>query len=278
MATWGSLSWLEFVVGALVSLAIAGAGYWRQALSASGVLGAFVTGSLIFGLGGWEWGLLLIVFFLSSSALSFYRAREKAQVAEKFSKGHRRDLVQALANAGVATVLAILSRFWSNRLWPIACAGAFAAVNADTWATELGVLAPRLPRLITSGRAVEVGTSGAISGVGTLAALGGALFIALFGAGAALIEGGGARVAGALLLAATVGGLAGSLVDSLLGATVQAIYRCEQCHKETERRVHRCGQATRLVRGWRWMGNDVVNALASVVGAAVAAGIAWSLL
>ena len=111
--------------------------------------------------------------------------------------------------------------------------------------------------------------------------MGGALFMRGGGAvrrRARADRGRGARVAGALLLAATVGGLAGSMMDSLLGATVQAIYRCEQCHKETERRVHRCGQATRLVRGWRWMGNDVVNALASVVGAAVAAGIAWSLL
>ena len=84
--------------------------------------------------------------------------------------------------------------------------------------------------------------------------------------------------AAALLGAATVGGLAGSLCDSLLGATAQAIYWCDTCRKETERQVHHCGTETRLVRGWRWLGNDLVNFVASAVGALVAAGVGWVLL
>jgi uncharacterized membrane protein len=42
--------------------------------------------------------------------------------------------------------------------------------------------------------------------------------------------------------------------------------------------VHRCGTGTRLVRGWPWLGNDLVNLIASAVGALVAAGIGWVLL
>jgi hypothetical protein len=80
----------------------------------------------------------------------------------------------------------------------------------------------------------------------------------------------GRTAPGALLLGATAGGLAGSLFDSLLGATVQTIYYCDGCGKETERRVHRCGQATRRLRGWPWLDNDGVNFVASLVGAAVA--------
>ena len=79
-------------------------------------------------------------------------------------------------------------------------------------------------------------------------------------------------------LAATGGGVAGSAFDSLLGATVQAIYWCDTCAKETERQVHRCGARTRQVRGWRWLGNDLVNFFASAVGALVAVGIGWWLL
>jgi uncharacterized membrane protein len=101
---------LELVGGFVFSLAIGLAGYQRGALKGSGVFGAVLTGTLMFGLGGWEWGALLIAFFISSSALSFYHAKDKEGLAEKFAKGHRRDLSQALANGGAAAVLAVCSR------------------------------------------------------------------------------------------------------------------------------------------------------------------------
>jgi uncharacterized protein (TIGR00297 family) len=275
----------KLVSGFVLSLLIGGIGYKRGALNSSGVAGAVIVGTLIFGLGGWEWGALLIAFFISSSALSFYRSRDKEGLAEKFAKGHQRDLGQALANGGMAALLAVLFKSLSllgkgqeGVLWFVACAGAMAAVNADTWATELGVLSSRPPRLITTGRQVEVGTSGGVTWLGTAASLGGALFIGLLGGVGALSVHQGWTSAGALLLAATVGGLGGSLFDSLLGATVQAIYWCDTCHKETERKTHRCGTETRLQRGWLWLGNDTVNFFASVVGALVAAGVGWTLL
>ena len=277
----GPINLWELVGGFLLSLAIALVAYKRGALTLSGVLGAIVTGTLMFGFWGWEWGLLLIAFFVSSSALSFYRAADKEGLAEKFAKGHRRDLGQALANGGVSALLAVLSRVLPSLLgevaWFAACAGAMAAVNADTWATELGVLSPHPPRLITSGKQVEIGTSGGVTWLGTAASLGGAALIGLLGGLSGLILGQGWAVAGGLLLAATAGGVAGSLFDSLLGATVQAIYWCDSCQKETERKVHRCGAKTRRLRGWPWLGNDLVNFVASAVGALVAVGFGWLL-
>jgi uncharacterized protein (TIGR00297 family) len=56
---------------------------------------------------------------------------------------------------------------------------ALAAANADTWATELGVLSRKEPRLLTTGQKVEKGTSGAVSGYGILAAVAGAAAIGL---------------------------------------------------------------------------------------------------
>jgi uncharacterized protein (TIGR00297 family) len=282
-----SLNLFEFLGGFVLSLLVGVAGYRRGALNGSGVVGALITGTLIFGLGGWEWGVLLITFFVSSSALSFYRARDKEKLAEKFAKGHRRDLGQALANGGLAALLAVLSQLLPPLsgggrggvgVWFVACAGAMAAVNADTWATELGVLSSHPPRLITTGRRVEVGASGGITWLGIGVSLGGALLIGLTGGLGMVMLRQGWALAGTVALAATGGGLAGSLFDSLLGATVQAIYWCDACGKETERKLHRCGTQTRLVRGWSWLGNDLVNFIASTVGALVAAGLGWSLL
>jgi uncharacterized protein (TIGR00297 family) len=269
---------LRLAAGLVLSLAIGGAGYLRGALDGSGVLGAVITGTLVIGLGGWIWAALLIAFFVSSSALSFYRAREKESLAEKFAKGHRRDLAQTLANGGVAALVAGLSHLRPDDIWFFAAAGALAAVNADTWATELGVLSPRPPRLITSGERVDVGSSGGVTWLGGAASLGGALFIGLTGGLGLLIVGRDGAMIIALIGAATSGGLVGSASDSLLGATVQAIYWCDACQKETESRLHRCGAQAHLVRGWRWLGNDLVNAIASAMGALTAAAVGWSLM
>lgn len=257
----------RLITGLALSLFIAGLGYRRGALSASGVAGAAIVGTAVFAFGGVDWGLLLVLFFASSSALSRFRAHAKERVAEKFAKGARRDLGQALANGGLGALLAVASSLWPSPLWFAAFVGAMAAVNADTWATEIGVLAGQPPRLITAGRRVPPGTSGGVSPLGTLAALTGAAFI---GASAALgVWATGAPGAWAYLLIGAASGLMGSLADSLLGATVQGIRYCPACEKETERRVHACGTATQPLRGWAWLSNDWVNFLASAVGAGV---------
>jgi uncharacterized protein (TIGR00297 family) len=263
----------QLFAGLVFSAILGGIGYWRGALSRSGVLGALLVGTALYGFGGLSWAVLLVAFFASSSALSFYRQREKVRLAEKFAKGHRRDLGQALANGGLAALFAVAAALHSDPLWFVAATGAMASVNADTWATELGVLSSARPRLITNRRPVETGTSGGLTVIGTLAALAGALFIGLVAAGLRLAE--GAALGSALRLsgAGALAGLFGALVDSLLGATVQAIYFCDRCHKETERATHSCGQRTRILRGWRWLDNDGVNFISSVAGALIAAAL-----
>lgn len=272
---------IRLALGLMLSAAIGVLAYWRRALTSSGVVGAIVVGTCVFGFGGWVRGLVLVFFFVASSLLSHYKGRQKAALAEKFAKGSRRDLAQTLANGALAAILAAGAGL-ADRAGPVypllalGFYGAMATVNADTWATELGVLARSRPRLITSGRPVPVGTSGGVTIEGFLAALAGALSVGV--AGFVFIQ-----VASLLTSArwmwgdwivipiAAVGGLIGSAVDSWLGASVQANYRCDRCNVETERVVHRCGLSTRHVRGWLWLDNDWVNLLASFSGAAAAA-------
>ncbi|HRO91470.1 MAG TPA: DUF92 domain-containing protein [Promineifilum sp.] len=271
-------------LGLVLSLLIAFLAWRRDSLSQSGAVGALVVGTLIFGLGGWVWGVLLAVFFISSSLLSHFKEREKAAVAEKFEKGHRRDMGQVLANGGLGAVIALLSVVVPESAvpagtWFFLFLGVMATVTADTWATELGTLSKGAPRLITNGRAVEVGTSGGVSPLGTGVSFAGGLLIGLT---AGLL----APVAGLLpwsaalplALIGALSGAAGSLIDSLMGATIQQIYFCDTCQKETERSLHRCGTTTRPLRGWAWMHNDMVNLISSLGGGLVAVGLSTALL
>jgi len=272
----------QLVLGLVLSGFMGGLGYWRRALSPSGAAGAVLVGTLVFGAGGWLWGVLLIVFFLSSSWLSHYRRADKAAVAEKFAKSSRRDLGQVLANGGLGALLAVVYAYYPHPLLFGAFVGVMATVNADTWATELGVLSRTPPRLITTGRAVPPGTSGGVSRLGLWSSLAGALLIGAAATAltqAASLLGGGSwslRAVSYPLLAVS-GGLAGSLFDSLLGATLQGVYYCDYCASETESRIHRCGRRSRRLRGWEWLNNDVVNFLASLVGGTMAMSLAWLL-
>jgi len=269
----------QFLLGFLLAVAISLLSYAARSLSLSGAVTAVVLGTVVFGLGGLGPAVLLIGFFVSASLLSRVFRNRKRNLAEKFSKGDRRDWEQVLANGGIAGLFVLLSLAFREPWTYLALAGTLAAVNADTWATELGVLNPTPPRLVTTGKPVERGTSGAISLVGTLAALAGALFIAIlaviFWPGNELVTAGRVLMR---LFAISLAGLLGSLVDSLLGATIQAIYTCPSCQKETERHPrHTCGAETVLKRGWHWMNNDWVNGVCALVGALVAGAFALAL-
>jgi len=264
---------MQITIGILLGITVSLIAWRLGSLSRSGAWAAALTGSLIFGLGGLPWAALLLVFFISSSLLSKSFKNRKSALSEKFSKGSQRDWGQVLANGGLGTMLIVIFTLFGadspveGWIW-FAYTGAMASVNADTWATELGVLNPTRPRLITNRQPVEPGTSGAISLYGTLATFGGAALIGLVGAIFSLAC---ARLS--LILAAALGGLSGSLFDSLLGATVQAIYHCPQCDKETERHpTHTCGSKTTQIRGWSWLSNDMVNFLASILGALISVG------
>jgi len=252
--------------------------YRRRSLSRSGAVGAVATGTSIAAIGGWSWSFTLIFFFVSSSLLSHFKARAKAAIAEdKFSKGSERDLSQVIANGGVAVLMTLgagLSR--SERVYDLFEAGfvgAFATANADTWATEIGTLNTRPPRLITTGKPVAPGTSGGLSIVGTSATVAGAFALGLFHwllRDMPYLPHLSQRRTLMLVPIATISGIAGSLSDSLLGATVQAMYYCPSCEKETERRIHSCGTPTVFLRGIPWVDNDIVNFAATLFGGIVA--------
>lgn len=256
----------------------------KRLLTAHGAVAATAVGAVVLARGGLAAGAALVAFFVTSSALTRFgeerfkdarfTADEKARrgtLAQ--AKGGERDAWQVLANGAVAgTCLALGGRWGTGGFL-----GALATAAADTWATELGLLATRPPRLLTTLRPVPPGTSGAVSLAGTMASMVGAVTVGAVWTVVRRLQG-HLPGTGAVLLAGGAG-TTGALIDSLLGATVQASAWCPRCQVPTEEAVHaRCGSATEHVRGWRWMNNDAVNALATGAGAMIGAALNGALL
>ena len=258
---------MQIIYGFILAIIIAYLAYRAHSLNVSGAVAATVVGTIVFGLGGLSWAILLMAFFITSSGLSRMFKKRKQGLDEKFSKGHERDAGQVFGNGGLATAFVLVHALYpeSNIGW-VGFAAALAAVNADTWATELGVLNPHPPRLIHNFKIVDKGTSGGISIIGTLASLAGSGLIGILAASLAPHP-----ASWTMGLIVTLAGLAGSLFDSFLGATIQAMYYCPTDKKETEKHpLHTCGTQTVHIRGWKWLENDWVNFACSAFGVMVA--------
>jgi uncharacterized protein (TIGR00297 family) len=221
----------------------------RSWLSPAGAVAAALVGVAVLAGTGWRGLMLLAVFLATSSALT--------------PGGGQRRPAQVYANGGVAALCAVLAH-WEPAALP-AFAGALAAATADTWSTEIGGRSRQRPRLLLTWTAVAPGTSGGVTPLGTLGGAAGAILV---GAAALLLHLAQAREAAVVAAA----GIAGMVVDSLLGATAQARWRCASCGADTEDPRHACAMPRlHRVSGLPWLTNDSVNVACTAAGAALAA-------
>lgn len=259
---------VDWWIGLAGSVTIAGLAYWRKSLSWSGAVTAIIVGTLLYALGTAQWFVPLIAFFLSSSLLSKWKQKRKETLESGYEKGSRRDVGQVLANGGLGAFLCIIHAWFPHPLWLAAFAGIMASVTADTWATEIGGLSRKPPRSILTGQQVSAGTSGGVTILGLIAAACGGLFIGLI---VALLGPSTSHIMLFIPIALLAGSI-GALADSYLGATVQRMNRCVVCNRELEAAFH-CGKPSEYHKGYRWLNNDAVNMLSSVVGGLVSVGL-----
>ncbi|MGD1066277.1 MAG: DUF92 domain-containing protein [Vulcanimicrobiaceae bacterium] len=257
---------MTWLIGAILAGAIALLALRARALTRDGALAAFVVGTITYGVGTWVFTAVLLAFFVPSVLLSrLGRARKRALV--DVGKQGPRDAAQVLANGGVATLCALAFGFTHASPWLFAFVGAYATATADTWATEIGTLVRGQPRSILTLRPLAPGLSGGVTWAGSAAAFVGAWWLGTVGAVLVIREPLGWLVLG---LACAVVGFLGATVDSVLGATLQELRRCPSCERLCETDPHACGTPSIRVRGLSWMTNDLVNAVATAAGAALA--------
>ncbi|MEI7694314.1 MAG: DUF92 domain-containing protein [Chlorobium sp.] len=264
----------RFLLGGVCAALLAVFSIKVKFLTNSGATATFLLGTTIFGIGGMEWTVPLLTFYLLSSILSKLGKKRKAKFDLVFEKGSQRDADQVYANGGIAWVLMILYSLNNDPAIYFAYLGTLAAVQADTWATEIGTLWPN-PKawLLTTLKRVPVGTSGGVSFPGTSAAFFGSLLIC---ASALAMNVKWLSSFGWLesLLLIGFSGLLASLVDSFFGATIQAQYFDPVREKVTER-THSVAPdgsmvENRLIKGTPLVDNDVVNICCALSGSALA--------
>jgi uncharacterized protein (TIGR00297 family) len=241
----------QLYIGFLASILIVVPSYFSKFLDLSGSLMSFILGIVIFGLGGLQWTIPILIFFILSSLLSKTGQGIKQKFANTFEKSGMRDYSQVLANGGIGGIFVLVNIYNPSEMWYEIYILSLAIAAADTWATEIGVLFKPKPVLITTFKKVEPGISGAISFHGTFGAL----------------MGSGINASGIFLfnhsdlnqfLLITGFGFLGSVIDSILGATIQGQYRCNECGKYTERKNH-CSGSTILISGYSAINNDFIN-------------------
>lgn len=271
------VSQINALVGVIATLLIAIYAFRKKQLTEKGVIAAMGVGITLFSLGGWTWFLLLAFFFITSSAWSRFKRKEKEAFTQEHEKTDVRDAWQVLANSLFAVVLAAIHFLNPDAALFAAFAAAVATVTADTWATEIGILDSKAYSILDR-RKAQRGDSGAVSAGGLVAAAGASIVIALSAVVLNTVNNDLAVhgfsdilttqfVGGAVFVAIVAGaGFFGSVADSWLGATIQAKYQCPKCKKQTERPVHTCGTKTKLVQGFAVIDNDSVNFLASIAG------------
>ncbi|HSA57381.1 MAG TPA: DUF92 domain-containing protein [Gemmatimonadaceae bacterium] len=235
---------------------------WRfRALTGSGAVAALTVGSASVA-AGVDWAALLVFFFVTSSALSRAprRGASGADAVAIAGGDGPRSAMQVLANGVIFAAAALGSLAAGGVIWTALGAGAIATATADTWSTEVGTRVGGTPRHILTLAPVPSGTSGGITLLGSLAAVAGAVLTSTVAQGVQF---------GAPFAAMVIGGLAGTLADSILGATVQERRWCDTCRAPTERRIHRCGSSTRVAGGVKGFDNDAVNLTSIIIGASV---------
>lgn len=253
-----------FSFSLFINLVAISAAYAAKKLTHSGAIAALVVGTLFMYLGGFVSWLLLIMLLVSSTIIEtgslLFRLKSPNRRSSPSEETHGRSAFQVLANSLLA--LGCLLLYWNNHeitfyyLMVIAIAGS----TADTWASEIGILSQRMPISILTGKKMPPGKSGGVTRLGLVASFLGAGFISLlavlFSPQVTLYQ---------FIPLMILGGLC-SLIDSLLGLTVQEIYKDSETGLEYEE-LPKDFDSTRYVRikGLPGIDNSAVNFLSDLL-------------
>ncbi|MEC8213509.1 MAG: DUF92 domain-containing protein [Cyanobacteriota bacterium] len=209
-------------------------------LTRAGWVHAGILGTVLWGGIGWTAWLSVVAYLGLGSLVTKLGWQNKQQRGLEEARGGRRgpENVWGSAATGAALALLIGAGVEPRSLLLIGFAASFAAKLADTFGSEIGKRWGRTTVLITTFQPVAPGTEGAISLEGTLASAVGSVLMTAVMAGLGLLPNWSCWI-----LVAGVG-LKATLAESVLGAVAQDRFS--------------------------WLSNELVNALQTLLAAALA--------
>ncbi|KAH8676895.1 integral membrane protein DUF92-domain-containing protein [Tricladium varicosporioides] len=193
---------MKAIIAVPATLALVYRAWSHKSLTPAGIIAAVLTATAH---AVHPWNLpfaLLIVFFLAGTRVTKHDVKAKLTMSASGHSGGEgaRTHVQVLANSIVASILTLLHAYqlrqrvqgkipthgsdegcfaWPGDLLVVGIIANYAAVAADTFSSELGILSKSKPRLVTSItlRSVPPGTNGGVTAWGLAAGLLGSLII-----------------------------------------------------------------------------------------------------
>ena len=244
----------DLIIGALLSVTVAGIATLRGSLSRSGFVTSLGLGTFVYTFAGVGIFGALMLFFISSSLLAKLHPNRKKS---------RRNGWQVLANGGVLLLLTCLSFVWHSDAPSILMLTSIGVAMSDTWASEIGQKSRALPFHVLTKKPFPPGLSGGVSVLGYMAAFLAALLI---GAVSFFILDSPSI---SLALWISLFSFFGAWVDSVLGL-IQVKYRTVSGHlSETYEKD------SLIAQGCVWLDNNRVNFLSNVITVCVFGLFLW---
>jgi len=209
-------------------------------LTPGGWVHAGALGTILWGCLGWRGWVAVVAYLVLGSLVTRLGLREKQERGLAEARGGRRGPENVWGSAATGACLALLigAGVEPRSLLLVGFSASFAAKLADTFGSEIGKRWGRRPVLITTLRSVPSGTEGAISLAGTLASAAGSVLMTLVIWQLQLLP------SISVSLVVMLIGLLATLAESLLGALAQDRFR--------------------------WLSNELVNALQTLLAAVMA--------
>lgn len=217
----------------------------KKLLTPVGNINGAILGVLVWGILGWRGYLIVILYFVVGSGLTFVRMEQKEAEGIAEERSGMRGAGNVWSSALAATICAIATLFSPPEykyLFVLGYVASFCTKLSDTTASEVGKAYGKTTYLITTLKAVPRGTEGAVSLEGTLAGIAASAILAIIAWAIGMISPIG-------IIWCIVAAFVATTIESLIGATLESRFA--------------------------WLTNDLVNFINTVIGAIVAILLGW---
>lgn len=200
---------------------------------------------------------VIMILFIAEAVVS----KLVVKIGKIKKKSHPRGGYQIFANVFASLVFVLLYAFTQRRIFMLVTVVVLAEEFADSVASAVGRLSRNKPIDIIRLKRVERGISGGISPVGSLSAA----IAAFLGVAILFVFEDMSLVT---YLTASVIAFFGTIIDSILGSSVQSLYKCNICGSLTESKTH-CTAPAERIKGIFFVDNATVNLLSALLTAAL---------